>query len=103
MVAGSRPALTKAEFIARLSAADIPPEVAGFLWDQVECYYFKPLQPDPEDRLIGDFRIDGDDLSDIAVRYEQGFLRKLRGEWQGPADPTLTEFAQSLISSTEAK
>jgi hypothetical protein len=103
MIADGRPALTKEEFIVRLSAADVPPSVAGFLWDEVQCYYFKPLQPDPQDRLIGEFRVDGDDLNDIAVAFEQRFRRKFRGEWQGPADPTLTEFAQSLLSSTEAK
>lgn len=81
----------------------MPPDVASFLWDEVQPYYFNPLQPDPEDRLIEEFRVDGDDLSDIARRFEEKFSRKFIGEWHGPADPTLTEFALSLLLSTEPK
>jgi hypothetical protein len=95
--------LPKEAFIERLSSAGIPCDVADFVRSEVQPYLFKPLLPDPEDRLISEFKVDGDDLSDIVQRFEVRFGCKWIGYWTGPEDPTLREFAQSLLQSTEPR
>jgi hypothetical protein len=74
--------------------------VAQFVWDELQVYYFSPLTPYPEDRLISEIKINSDDLSNIEVKFEKQFARKWLGKWVGPDDPTLTEFALGLIAST---
>ena len=87
-------------FTALLAERGADPLVARFLWTQIQPYYFAPLTPHPDDRLGSQFRIDPDDISDIGVDYAKKFGRKWRGEWHGPDDPTLAEFAIGLEAST---
>jgi hypothetical protein len=99
-VARKRPAIDAVEFRNRLVKAGAVPSVAEFVWDQFQPCYFEPLTPYPDDRPIGEFRIDPDDLSDMVTDFEKKFGRRWRGEWIGPEDPTLTEFARGLMDST---
>ena len=48
-------------------------ELAAFLWEEFQPYYFAPLTPYPTDRIYGDMHIDSDDISDIALRFEKRF------------------------------
>jgi hypothetical protein len=48
-------------------------------------------------------RIDSDDLSDMAMKFEKQFGRRWVGKWIGPDDPTLAEFAVGLLASTSDK
>ena len=89
-----------AEFAKRLVEAGVDPRVADFIWDQFKPYYFQSLTPYPDDRPVREFRIDPDDLSDIVTDFEKQFGRQWTGEWIGPDDPTLTEFALGLMDST---
>ena len=72
-------------------------ELAAFLWEEFQPYYFAPLTPYPTDRIYGDMHIDSDDISDIALRFEKRFEL-----WLGevtivcPADPTISEFGSAL-------
>ena len=91
------------EFKRRLQAAGVEERVAEFVWDEFQPYYFSPLTPYPEDRPFSDMRIDGDDLSDIVTEFEKKFHRHWGGEWVGPEDPTLIEFALALSASTTDK
>jgi hypothetical protein len=80
--------------------AGVEQRVAQFVWDEFQPYYFAPLTPYPEDRPVGEMRIDGDDLSDMVTTFEKKFDRKHVGKWVGPDDPTLLEFAVALTNST---
>jgi hypothetical protein len=80
--------------------AGVERRVAQFVWDEFQPYYFAPLTPYPEDRPVGEFRIDSDDLSEMVTTFEKQFGRRWCGKWVGPDDPTLTEFATGLIAST---
>jgi len=91
------------EFTRKLAEAGVQENVARFVWDEFQPYYFKPLTPYPTDRPIGDFKIDGDDLSDMVTRYEKQFNRRWCGKWVGPDDPTLADFAVALTDSTTAE
>ena len=91
------------QFAALLVAAGVHEHVAHFVWDEFQPYYFRPLTPHPEDRPIGEFRIDPDDLSDIVTAFEKQFDRKWFGEWIGSDDPTLAEFALGLSASTRTQ
>ena len=84
----------------RLVEEGVEPRVAEFVWDDFQRYYFAPLTPYPEDRPVGEMRIDGDDLSDMVTAFEKKFDRKWVGKWVGPEDPTLLEFAVALMNST---
>jgi len=88
------------EFTTQLAKAGVHEEVAKFVWDEFEPYYFKPLTPYPTDRPIGEFKIDGDDLSEIIIKFEKRFDRRWCEKWIGPDDPTLIEFAVALTDST---
>jgi hypothetical protein len=101
-LAETRSPLDGDEFKARLVAAGVDGRVAQFVWDEFQPYYFASLTPYPEDRPISEMRIDSDDLSDIEARFEKQFGRHWLGEWIGSHDPTLVEFAQSLMNSTSA-
>ncbi len=96
-LAVTRLPLTEAEFSARLLGYGVATDLAAFIWEELQPYYFAPLTPHPSDRIYGDMKIDPDDISDIAVRYEKRF-----GVWLGevtlacPADPTIGEFAAAL-------
>ena len=88
------------EFASQLVEVGIQEDVASFVWDEFQPYYFAPLTPYPTDRPLGEFRIDGDDLSDMVPKFEKQFGRRWRGKWVGPDDPTLAEFARALVDST---
>ena len=81
--------------------AGIDAEIARFIWDEMQPYYFSPLTPYPTDRPIGDFQVDPDDLSDMVTVFEKRFDRVWSGKWVGPDDPSLIEFAQGLVASTK--
>ena len=66
----------------------------------MQPYYYEPLTPHPDDRLGSEFRVDPDDIGEIAAGYAKKFGRKWDGEWRGPDDPTLAEFALGLDAST---
>lgn len=79
----------------------IDPDVAGFVWDEVQYFYFDPLTPYPSDKPLSELKVDGDDLSDLAMKFEKKFNRKWKGHWIGPDDPRLSELALGLIASTD--
>jgi hypothetical protein len=87
-LAQTRRPLTRADFIGELVLAGVPGDVAEFVWNEFQPYYFSPLTPYPTDRPIGEIKIDGDDLSDIVQKFEKDFQRPWRGQWIGPNDPT---------------
>lgn len=60
-VAVRRPNLTEAEFLAMM-AQDCSPEAARFVWGQVLPYVEPRLTPHPDDLLLDDLCIDGDDI-----------------------------------------
>lgn len=60
-VAARRANPTEAEFFATM-AQDCSPEAARFMWEQTRPYVEPRLTPHPDDRLIADLRIDGDDI-----------------------------------------
>jgi hypothetical protein len=99
-LAATRAPIDAAQFVTRLGQAGIEGPIAQFIWDEFQPYDFAPLTPYPEDRPITEMRIDGDDLSDIVVRFEKQFRRRWRGKWIGPKDSTLAEFAKALVDST---
>lgn len=102
-MATERPSISKDSFIGQMSDAGIDGSVADFVWEQMQPYYFAPLTPYPNDRPIGDMRVDPEDLSDIVLEFEGQFGRQWIGEWVGPEDPTLNELAFGLLASTKAK
>ena len=102
-LAAKRDTLTREEFVTHLSGNGVDPAIAKFVWIEMQPYYFEPLTPHPSDRPIGGFRVDADDLSDIVIAFEKAFDRKWSGEWVGPDDPTLLEFAVGLTNSTGAR
>lgn len=68
-VAARRPNPTEAEFLA-LMAQDCSPEAARFVWEQALFYVAPRLTPHPDDLLLGDLCIDGDDIDmDWAQRW----------------------------------
>jgi len=99
-LAATRPPLNVDQFTSEFASEGIDEAVAKFVWDEFQPYYFSPLTPNPADRPIGDFRIDGDDLSDMVTKFEKQFGRRWRGKWIGPDDPTLAEFGRALLDST---
>lgn len=86
-----------ADFVREMVAGGVTEASAGWIWDQFQPYYFKPLTPYPGDRIYGDLKIDGDDISEMALVYEKTF-----GGWFGDnpidcsPDPTLMELALAL-------
>lgn len=96
-LAAARIPLTKDEFANLLVNSGIEEPLAAFLWDELKPYYSAPLTPYPSDRIYGDMKIDPDDTSDIAVRYEKHF-----DVWLGEvpidcvADPTIAELGLAL-------
>jgi hypothetical protein len=60
-LAARRPNPTEAEFLA-LMAQDCSPEAARFVWAQALPYVSPRLTPHPDDLLISDLCIDGDDI-----------------------------------------
>lgn len=102
-LAATRSPIDAREFAERLSAAGVEQPVSQFVWDEFQPYYFAPLTPYPEDRPISELRIDADDLSDIAMKFEKRFGRRSLGKWVGPDDPTLVELALGLVASTSDK
>lgn len=96
----TRPPLSAAQFTTELAGSKVDAEVAQFVWEEFQPYYLAPLTPYPADRPVSEMRIDGDDLSDMVTTFEKRFSRKWIGEWVGPKDPTLLEFAIALMNST---
>ena len=96
-LAATRSPLTDVEFVGLLADSGIEELLATFLWDELKPYYFAPLSPHPSDRIYGGMKIDPDDISDIALRYERHF-----GVWLGEvpidcvADPTIAELGLAL-------
>ena len=99
-LAEKRPPLGMSKFVDALVETGVEARVAQFVWDEFKPYYFARLTPYPTDRPISEIRIDGDDLSDMMLKFEKDFSRHWRGKWEGPQDPTLIEFASGLMTST---
>ncbi|MBR0553828.1 hypothetical protein [Stakelama marina] len=96
-LAMKRKPLSEHDFCALMVCKDVRPAVASFLWNAFLPYYFRPLTPYPDDRVYGDMKIDPDDVSDIAVRYEKDFGVELAGNpFECRADPTLAELGIAL-------
>ncbi|WP_344697247.1 hypothetical protein [Sphingomonas rosea] len=102
-LASTRSCLSQRDFIDQCELAGVDGAVAAFVWRKMQPYYFKPLTPSPGDRPVGEFRIDGGDLSDMVSDFEKAFGRRWKGQWVGSDDPTLLEFMQGLVASTEAE
>ena len=80
-----------------MTAAGVRTDVAGFMWDQAEPYYFQPLTPYPSDRIYGDLKIDPDDISYLAMDFENRFKVKFGcARIDCPDDPTIAELALAL-------
>ena len=95
-MARKRHSITETQFTDELIAAGASPQVAAFVWSEVQPYYFKPLTPAPNDRWESTMRIDPEDLSDITEKYwkEQSWEQPAtENPVQLPADPSLLEYA----------
>lgn len=74
-LAAKRPNPSREEFMQAM-AADVGEVTAAWMWDNLQVYY-QPLTPHPDDLLIEDACIDGDDIDmdwprDFAAHTELG-------------------------------
>jgi hypothetical protein len=96
-LARTRTPLTRAESVDQMRALGLSSDIAEFLWAELKLHYFEPLTPYPSDRIYGDLKIDPDDVSDTAVRYEKQFgVRLTSNPLKCPADPTILELGLAL-------
>ena len=63
-----RPNRTRDEFVALL-APDVETETAEWFWNELLVYFRPTLTPHPDDDLMNDLPIDGDDPADWVQDY----------------------------------
>jgi hypothetical protein len=89
---------TREAFFAMMTA-DVSPDATEFLWDTALLYLRPKLTPHPDDDLVADLPIDGDDWSmdwprDFARRH--GFDEKFYPIWPEGWPVTVRNFGQWL-------
>ena len=103
-LAESRTALTGDQFVDEMQKLGVDKATAKFLFDEINFYYFEPLQPDPTDRVYSTLSIDPFDVTDIAEKYWRDVhgLADPTGTVVVPDDPSLAElglYLDGLISA----
>jgi hypothetical protein len=95
-VAARRPNPTEGEFLA-IMAQDCSPEAARFVWEQTLPYVTPHLTPHPDDLLIADLCIDGDDIDMDWPRdwaKQQGISESNLPDWPKDWPLTVRNFAR---------
>ena len=96
-LAARRPNPTREEFLA-LMGQDVDPDIAEWMWDQLQVYY-NPLTPHPDDHLLKDACIDdGDVTMDWLPEFAkaQGLPWKQWPDWPQEWELTVRNFARWL-------
>ena len=96
-LAVKRPNPTREEFLAMMGQ-DIDPDIAEWMWDQLQVYY-TPLTPHPDDHLLKDACIDdGDVTMDWLPEFAktQGLPWRRWPDWPEGRDLTVHNFARWL-------
>jgi hypothetical protein len=97
-VAARRPNPTETEFLG-LMAQDCSPEAAQFVWQQALPYVAPRLMPHPDDLLLDDLCIDGDDIDmDWAREWADrlGIAERDLPDWPKEWPLTVRNFARWL-------
>lgn len=77
-----RPNPTQGEFVSFL-APDVGPETAEWFWNELHVYFRPTLTPHPDDDLMSDLPIDGDEPDDWVQEYckRNGLSLRQLGKW----------------------
>ena len=77
-----RPNPTEDEFVTLL-APDVEPEAAEWFWNELLVYFRPTLTPHPDDDLMSDLPIDGDEPDDWVQEYcrRNGLSLRHLGKW----------------------
>ena len=95
--AATRSSTSQVDSARQMLDAGLSGPVADWLWAEIQPYYTRPLTPYASDRIYADLRIDPDDISEVAHRYQKLFRVRLGEDpVPCPADPTWAELCTSL-------
>lgn len=106
-LADKRPSPDRETFLEMLGR-DVDRDVAEWVWETAVSYYRAPVAPHPDDHLVDDAKIDGDDIDmDWIPRFiaemgmEPGLWPKAWPGWPQGWDLTVRNFARHLQHGRE--